>query len=496
MNNAVFINALALTPYAFLELPGGGTAFERVSDRARRLPDAGKVYVLAGDSFREEGPFEVIREPVDTMEDLFTVMSRYGGGYDALYYLYGDTPLIDPSISRRMYEHHKEYFASYTFADGYPYGLAPEIVKGEILSRLAALAGKVPLPPARGGIFDVIQKDINSFDIETELSEKDQRLLRVSLAADTKRNYNQLKRLMDNGGIDEKSIVELLDTRQDLLRTEPAYVPVQIVSGCLQTCSYCPYPAMAGDLLNSREYMPLEKWGTILRRVKDFSDDAVFSVSLWGEPSLHPDIVELVKQTLAFPSFSLIIETSGCGWSTGTIDAIREVSDDRLTWILSLDGENETIYRQLRGAGWAEARETALYLFKHFKDRFYLQSVRMKANEDYLEKFYRQWKAMGVQTIIQKYDHFCGTLPDEKVTDISPVRRFPCWHLKRDVTVRMDGTVQLCREDLKNEHPLGNIFSESLSEIWERGMPLYLNHIRGEYPGICGTCDEYYTYNF
>ncbi len=496
MDNAVFINALALTSYAYKELPGGKSAFDYVVEKAASLPGTGKVYVLAGDSFDKEGPFEIVRETVSGMEDIFRIMIRFTGENDSLFYLYGDTPLIDPAIVQRMYKNHKEYFASYTFADGYPHGLALEILQGGILSRLADLAGKSPFPVTRGGIFEVIQKDINSFDIETEISEKDQRMLRVSLAADTKRNFNQLKRIMESGGVDEKSVVDLLETHQDLLRTEPAYITVQIASGCPQACSYCPYPAINPDMLRNKEVMSLEKWKVILNQVKLFSDDAVFSVSLWGEPSFHPDIVDLVKETLAYSSFSLIIETSGLGWSNETIEAIKEVSDGRVTWILSLDGENETIYRQLRGEGWSEARAAAGYLFENFKDHFYLQSVRMKANEEYLEKFYREWKAKGVQTIIQKYDHFCRMLPDEKVTDISPVRRFPCWHLKRDLTVLIDGTVQLCREDIKNEHPLGNIFSEDLSVIWERGMPLYLNHIQGEYPEICRKCDEYYTYNF
>ncbi len=496
MNNAVFINARTLSPYSFRDLPGGGNAFSRVVETASMFPDTEKVYIFADRSFHEKGNFEIINEPISTMEELFSVMAVYARDFDTLYFLYGDIPLVDSAIVKRMYANHKDYFASYTFADGYPYGLAPEILSSGILSRLISLAQKHSVPLSRGGIFDVIQKDINSFDIETEISEKDQRLLRVSLAADTKRNFNQLKRIMEAGGTDEKSVVSLLENHQELLRTEPAYVTAQIVSGCLQSCSYCPYPGIKGNVLEEREVMPLEKWKIILNKVKEFSDDAVFSVSLWGEPSLHPDIVGIVKETLSFPSFSLIIETSGLGWTTEIIDTIKEESDNRVFWVLSLDGENEEIYRKLRGKGWAEARAVAEYLFKNFTDHFYLQSVRMKTNEEYLEKFYREWKEKGVQTIIQKYDHFCGVLPDKKVTDISPVRRFPCWHLKRDLTILLDGTVQMCREDLKNEHPYGNIFSENLPDIWERGTGLYLDHIQGVYPGICGKCDEYYTYNF
>ena len=87
-------------------------------------------------------------------------------------------------------------------------------------------------------------------------------------------------------------------------------------------------------------------------------------------------------------------------------------------------------------------------------------------------------------------------LPQKKVTDLSPLNRFPCWHLKRDLHVLLDGSVPVCREDLTGEHSLGNIFSDPLEEIWERGKEWYEMHIAGEYPRLCGDCDEYYTYNF
>ena len=87
-------------------------------------------------------------------------------------------------------------------------------------------------------------------------------------------------------------------------------------------------------------------------------------------------------------------------------------------------------------------------------------------------------------------------LPSRKVTDLTPLHRFPCWHLKRDVNVLLDGTVPVCREDLKGEHPLGNIFSDSFEQIWERGGEWYGRHIAEDYPRLCGDCDEYYTYNF
>jgi spiro-SPASM protein len=82
------------------------------------------------------------------------------------------------------------------------------------------------------------------------------------------------------------------------------------------------------------------------------------------------------------------------------------------------------------------------------------------------------------------------------VTDLSPLKRFACWHLKRDLHVLIDGSVPVCREDLEGGKILGNILTDDLREIWDRGTPWYLRHLDGDYPELCKGCDEYYTYNF
>ncbi len=500
MSTTVFINALELTDFAYKILPTGTTAFDTAIDIASRLPDSDKIVVLAGEKFSRKGPYKIVNPVGFDMKDLIGTLKAEAGDSDNIFYFYGDTPLLDFSITERMYKNHLQYFASYTFADGYPFGMAPEILKTSVLDQLSALAGKNKISITRKSIFELIQKDINSFDIETEISSIDQRMLRVSLSADTKRNFNQLslimKQLNDEGGKGEESIVDILEKKQQLLRTEPSFINVQITGGCTQACSYCPYPEIGGDVVSRTDEMTLEQWQMILSKVKTFSDDAVFSISMWGEPSLHSNMPGIVSELLKIENFSLIIETSGIGWDQGVLKTISEMADGRVDWILSMDAENPGVYKKLRGEGWDEANKTALYLQELFPDKLYIQSVRMKDEEEYLEKFYRGWKERGFNVIIQKHDHFCGFLPDRRVTDLSPVKRFPCWHLKRDLNILLDGTVPLCREDIKNKHIMGNIFSDELELIWKNGEGVYLDHLEGNYPEICRGCDEYYTYNF
>jgi spiro-SPASM protein len=415
--------------------------------------------------------------------------------YKNIFYIYGDTPFLDPDLTKRIYDNHEIYSAQYSFSDGGPCGIAVEIIAVEIAEALKVLSDKEKLPIKRDTIFTIIQRDINSFDIETHLTEKDLRMLRITLAADSKRNFMILENFDKAGIKGENRIINISSKEEEMLRTIPAFYEIQISGKCFQACSYCPYPIITPDLLTSANFMSLENYSIILDKISDFSEDAVISLSLWGEPSAHPNIEEIIFKTLEYEKFTLLIETSGIGWKNETIKMLSD-STKKIIWILSLDSDNREVYKTLRGEGFEKAISMSETLTENFHETTYIQAIRMNENESVLEKFYKSWKAKGKNVIVQKYDNFCEYLPDRKVTDISPLKRIPCWHLKRDVAILYDGTVPLCRQDVENKNILGNIFSNSIEEIWSKGMEYYRKHLAQQYDEICRKCDEYYTYNF
>ena len=134
----------------------------------------------------------------------------------------------------------------------------------------------------------------------------------------------------------------------------------------------------------------------------------------------------------------------------------------------------------------------------------------MKCNENQLEHFFRQWKADGSgNLIVQKYDPVSGFLKDERTADLSPAVRTPCWHIKRDVCVLSDGSVPRCKAAVfaagsgshcavgsETSGFYGNVFTEELQTLWERGTFKLQEQLDGIYSDQCGTSDEYYTFNF
>jgi spiro-SPASM protein len=482
---------------------GGRPAFSWVLDYAAALASP-KDTVLAG--VNPETPLPVpgglaLKNLNDNADRaLINTLAELASGYDNIIYIFGDCPFLDVEISRRMLENHTRYYAHYTFADGYPAGIAPEIIAVRTLSALAALCKDPPAPVARDTLFTLIQRDINAFDLETELSPKDMRLLRASLTVDTRRNHLLCERIAAGipsaGAGNSRAVLALLEEKPEIMRTLPAFVAVQITEGCPQTCMSCPYSLFGGDILAKKGIMSPEDFDLLAGKVADFCGDAVIGLSLWGEPSFHPAFSRLAGSIAKRPGLSLLVETSGIGWSGDTINETGKILKDRLTWIVSLDAADPELYARLRGKGYAEALDRAAMLLAAFPGRVYVQALRMTENEETMETFYHIWKEKTSQLIIQKYDWFCGFLPQRKVTDLSPLDRFPCRHLQRDLSVLIDGTVPLCREDLHKSVSLGNLLTEDPETIWDRGNRHYRDHLEKNYAGLCGSCDEYYTYNF
>ncbi|OHD73092.1 MAG: hypothetical protein A2177_13055 [Spirochaetes bacterium RBG_13_68_11] len=507
MSTIAVVNAIDLSPTATRPLAGGPSSFQRSLATAGRLPGSPHIVLLASPGKGDPGSaapgldIRVVSRDSWTASNLLSALAEAGSGHDDIFYYFADFPLLDPLVAARMYDSHRRYFAEYTFADGYPAGLTAEILRVDTVSRLQSLAEGLPgmagTSPGRDTLFTIIQKDINAFDIETELAPRDQRLLRASLTADCERNARLVEALLGRGVADAEAATETLDADPGILRTLPAFFNVQAVAACPQSCSFCPYPAAAGDPRKLEGAMPVDRFETLLDRIGGFAHDAHVSISLWGDPSLHPDIERLVAAGCRRPGIRLVIETSGVGWRPGVLASIASATGGGTpTWIVSLDAATAGVYAGLRGDGFAEATATAGELLALFPHSTHVQAVRMKENEEDLETFYREWKQRTEHVIIQKYDAFAGAIPDRSVADLSPLSRFPCWHLRRDVAILLDGTVPLCREDLRADETLGNAFSDDLADIWERGGRQYARHVKGDLPGICGRCDEYCTFNF
>ncbi|MDR2479367.1 MAG: spiro-SPASM protein [Treponema sp.] len=524
MNALLVVFAGRLSGEALEPVIDGKSGFSLAIEQARRFPGVEKTALLGLSGVEYPGRtagMECEQRDRWTKKSLLERMAELAAGFDLTYFVWADCPFLDSGLAEKIAGRHLRYAAEYSCADGWPYGLAPELLAPGTAAVLATLAGDDNSPVERDCLFSVIQKDINAFDIETEISPVDLRSHRLSLCADSKRNLLLLRRFAAAaGGVPGTAAVERIIAEQPaLLRTLPAFYPVQVSGGCPQDCAWCPYPAAqsGGSALGRRDCMEPERFENLLDNIAAFSGDAVIDLSLWGELALHPEKMQLMELVLSRPALALVIETSGIGWKTEELEHSAELArraaassgrknpQPPLSWIVSLDASDAARYREIRGAGFAEAVQCAQKLLALFPADAYVQAVRTTGAEDDIERFYRSWKEAApsgaANIIIQKYDDFCGALERKQASDLSPVNRQPCWHLMRDMPVLLDGTVSLCREDLaalrgSGGSVMGNVWKDSLETIWERGKSFYGIQCEKKYDGLCAGCDEYYTYNF
>ncbi len=513
MKTIACINAVACSPYTSLPLDTGISALDRVVEYTAGLPGLERVVVLTGaeaDAQLQQSDFpnqwEVRRRSDWTAESLLDELHKvgreYGGNDSVLVYYFIDAPFLDQGITRRMLAHHRRYFAEYTFADGFPDAMAPTVLNPDMPERLRGLVMPEDDPGSWDGLFTILRRDINAFEVETELSDEDYRQLRLHLRCDCRRNYLLCRGLYSQGGRDESSVLRLIKERPQLLRTVPAYSSVQVVRVCAQQVIYDPFqlvsdsafgPLNADD--DASELSP-ERFGALLDQLSELCGDAVVEISHWGEAGLHSRLEALAAAAVERPSIRLLLRTGGVGWPSGRLERVAEVADNSVSLIVELDADDEDTYRRIRGRGFHEAQRFVEQALALFGERCHLQAVRMNLNEEHLETYYRRWKERTPNVIIQKYDDCAGRLPARKVVDLSPLQRLPCWHLKRDVVVLIDGSVPMCKQDLDLKGRLGNAFEDGLEAVWNAGQEPYRLHLDAEYPALCRSCDEHYTFNF
>jgi spiro-SPASM protein len=413
--------------------------------------------------------------------------------------LYGiNMPLLQIELAEELLRVHEKYLADYSFSDGYPHGIVPEIVSSKVVEAITKLAEGNTNPYSNEGLFELVQKDINSFDIETLLPEKDYRMMRLELAVHNISTWESVDILLKNEFEGYKDLLSFAETHPEVHRTRPTIYSIQISAKCHQKCRYCPYPLINPNLLEDTSVMSLSDFKTILDKIQSFTPEALVSLGLWGEPSTNPDVYKMIEYSLLSESLSVLIETSGLGWDQKELKLVfqRELPQ-KPTFIVSLDSDDPATYRKLRGYGYDEAVELIQFLKGYISGNIYAQAVRMEDNEIFLLDFLASWeKVEGVTPLIQKYDTFCGVLEDRRLTDISPLDRMPCWHILRDMYILHDGTVPLCKEDIHITKKMGNILTDTVETIWGHGREVCKSHFDKNYPALCKSCDEYYTFNF
>lgn len=539
MRNLCFIYMGDAYTHAFDKVFSGRSAFERVLEWGSRVQfsctqiiacteeNANTVKeILMASEIKDA---KVITRSAWTLLDLLNAMvdESHASEAENVVFAFADQPFLDSALTDRLIDAYKKYISEYTFQDGYPYGFAPEIIYIRTLEVLVRLAKTTQsdlgsASVTKDSIYNLIKTNVNAFEIESVIAPKDYRMLRLNFSCREKRNLIACKKLYDYAeenklDFSAESLSDYAVQSGSIQKTLPAFYEVQIAQNISSYPIYDPYP----DAFKSKYgFLPVENenktpsnmkvgnFESLIKRISDFSGDAVVSLSAWGEPLLHNEFCSFVECILKEKQLRVLIETDGLLVTDKLASSVKELVEkyrepnphgDVINWIVKIDAATEETYKKIVDKGdFSRALSAVDFLENYFPGCVYPQFTRMNENEDELEAFYRYWSNTGSPSngrlIIQKYNDFCAALPPRKPADVAPVDRIPCWHLKRDMVILCDGDVPLCKNSLLT--PVGNVFKEDLESIWEKRSKQLQDQINKIYDGLCRACDEYYTFNF
>lgn len=416
--------------------------------------------------------------------------------WDEVCFLYftGISPLLDVHLTETAWNRHKNFFSQYSYSENLPPGLTPTIITREFLTSLP--------DTLTTDIHSFFLKNINQYDVDIFYKAPDLRQLRLDFRLSSFRSLTLIQGLLPLGkDLTYENLLSKLKENPQIFRSAPSYLEWEIYKGCELKCTFC--PREFADLTNDGSFVSLEDVkSTITKLGTELFSPITISLTGNGEPLLHPNFKNIVLEILKLNSLSeLIIETALYTKPDSLLSLIESLTPsdkEKLCVIVNVTTLNPEVYKSLYGKLELEkVLGTIDLLSQNLPNKsLHVQMIKMKEVEEEIDPYFTFFEKKGINVILQKFNSFAHKLPERRVSDLTPIHRDFCWHLVRDLSLSVDGTVSICKQ--KQTEVIGNLYKETLGDVWQKGLGFFKHSFNGEHdkiPAPCLNCDEWYTFN-
>ena len=467
-----------------------GSFFEITLSKIKNL--TGEIYVLTGSNTFEYGNGVKILSCSSPKEFLSFLKDNLKG--KSILLLNAFSPLLDLESTKKMIEEHTRYAFDYTFPENLPSGLFPEILESEAAGFILKTLPE-NMPMFRGSIKEIFEKDISSYDCNIYISPCRLINYRINFIPDNFNDYLILDDIVARKGhtLSHLELESLIKNEPGIIRKRPTYFEIELNSEREQD--------YISEVMPRHAEIKTGDFNNIIRQISDFTYNPAVSLGLFGEPLLYSEIGSLINEIGKYPQIQFLIESRCLFTDTGPVEALLGLPNVRIIFDISFT-RNDTfalnkkpLNSLLPLASLGEIEEK----IKNFanKDKIYIQFTRTTGNENELMQFYETWRDFSERIIIKKPDTLGGEFDRLRVVNLSPVKRFPCLHLKHDMVIHSNGNVPLCRQDYGAQNLMGNILADGIENCWNNMNAAYQKQWEENFsePVICEKCDEWWVFN-
>ena len=415
---------------------------------------------------------------VPYLSDLETILNIFNTyqDIDNIIYFESIDPLFDVSVLEELLNTHTKYKADFSFSENLPKGIVPSIFNRSIIEALSIHEPNFLKNPTTINLpfTYYIEKNINKYHVEIHYGEPDLRMLRLDFTGKNIRSIIRLNRFtkkIKNINNPFTEINNIILEEPSILHVFPSYLEIELISDCDYACTFCP-----------RQHTKQIKYtmsNTHLHQIESFLktslNDSAVCFGGMGEPLLHPNILEYAQKILDIESLTyLIIETNG--YNLEKIFSLSQHTNfHKLKIILNIN--SFTQYAKIHGVPQSYLDKVLNNLdlwiqnipqdkHKDLLQNIHLQILKMNENENEIDEIYNFTQKKSIQFLLQKYNTYNNIMPQKRVSDMTPLKRSFCWHLRRDLFIRANGDISFCKQDINNEQIRGNINNISIDTIW------------------------------
>ncbi len=278
----------------------------------------------------------------------------------------------------------------------------------------------------------------------------------------------------------------------ETLFDSPRSLSINLIGQCNYSCLKCQYHSSL--IANKKTYgpaMPLERFQTVLDKVKDYRRLRSIFPTITGEPLMHPQIVELV-QMIKDAGYSCGFTSNGSYLTSQLAERLLDAGIDSLAF--SIDTTDPGKYDHWQHGGDLDEVERNLINFRDLtikKRGSFTGSVNFVVgpdNEDEKETYRKKWHDRGFTVQFSTYyDIFDSNRPYFNDDDWGPGRRMPCWSLWHGLYLTDQGRAVSCGAMAKTLGIKDSIFEMSAPELWrcEALKTLRRQQLTGVKPGYC-----------